>query len=1014
MVMQRFTAYIIQVTAFGVVSEVGHRYGDFETLHRSLLTDCPHLRLPPLPPKGVDGTDAAVIRSRTVELEKLMRTMLSMPEVLTEKNLHFWKFLELTNPTIITTRFVAVPHSRGSSFKTLGKLVDPKYKDDIFRVAHPAVVELLMEGLQELRQGQSNSGHWVRHGGRTVLCQLLGAALGASETIRNKLLQQNLMGQLLGLVERDEEALDDARIALNIIVARESERMDALMASLLRSGGLSQLAALVQRERCQEFVAKLLWLSWEKAVRGVFAQPGGQGLRILQALLRSNSGLCALLGGVLLGGLVAGGEFDEEPGHRTEAVRLVRESLSNTDGADDPAFGKTLCGSNGAMVKLAMLTEDPELAPLVLGLLCAAKPQPAKLSRIAGNLAAVVSDKTGTRHSEETRARAAELLLHVQSGGTADYSTSTSRSSAYGGGGSAGQSRGSWSQSDGGRSGGYPSSSPAPVELERCEGIAEHEESLDAALRRQLEDGFSRSHESLQTRGVAVHEAADMARRRLKEFPPLSFDSVAQAFASFKSSRDMWRSKSQESEMLLHDMQRQLSELKVARPSTLDPHTYKERLLAAERIYAEVKSQREQLAAAELEAAEKQARADTTSSESRQAANQVRQLEDEINSLRIQRSEKEMQATRLQHRASTPNVDAMRQQIEASIERSVSRAKELQTIGQRVNQGDPDYLRDGESKQQKIAQLTQELATLKKQHEALVQQKQDLEFDPVKLQEEASKLQSEALELHRKSEELEHRRLEADRERGTKMTSSTIDTQEARAAQDRRQMIATQLASTESEARRQMSALQPMIQDHHAGWQRLLAQQKKLDADHSALNSKLEEVNRAAASENSTRAALAERIDSLIGDLHRMQGFLDEVAAAAPAVVPTVPPPVLDDFEHPAQVTSHSSVPPQQPRGNVFEESEEVNDVFRDDYIPQAHTTTLEEESSSPVPASPMAPAYSADHSPHAATSSLAAIPSAAADEPDAGADAPHEASPVQAAAEPKKDDLPDFSEFDF
>lgn len=883
LMMQRFTAYVMQVNEFGQTVEVSHRYGDFESLHRSLLTDCPGLRLPPMPPKGVDGTDVAVIKGRKVELEKLMQAMLGNAEVLMEKNLHIWKFLELPNPTVIATRFVAVPRSRHGTFRTLVKLVEPKYKDDVFRLGNQAVVDLLLEGLRELRQGDPGGSHWVnQQAGRQTLCQLLGGALSASEAARSHLLEADVIGNLLGLVERDETALDDARIGLNVIVAREGDRLDSFIAAFLRRGGLSQLAVLVQRDRCQEFVAKLLWLAWEAPVRSQFAQPGGQGLRILQALLRSLTPTCALLGAVLLAGLIAGGDFDAEVGHRSEAVKLVKASLSQPEAAADPQFCKTLCGANSALVRLAALLEDADLAPLVLGLLCAAKPPPSKLSRISGNLAALVSDKGGLSVSEETKARAAELLLHVQSAGAEPAAVGTAN-----GGRQAARSGGSFSGGDplrGGimNAGGSSGGGAAAPELERCEGIAEHEASLDAALRRQLEDGVLKSQQALHVRGEAVREAAELARHRLGPLPGVSFQHFDQAFASFKLAREKWGSKTREGETLLHDMERQLIDLRTARPSTLDPHIYKERLLSAERIYADVKSQREVLAAAEVEAREKQSRADETAAAFRRASDAVKRLEDELSTLRLKRSEKETEAIKLRHKANTPNLDAMKQQAAASIERSLQQAKELQVIGQRVQQGDPDYLREGENRDQKIAELASKLSNLKKQHQVLLQQQKDLDFDPISLSDQASRLEREASEMAAQTDSLEFKRMEADRERATKITTSSVESQEARSAQDRKQMLSSQLAGTEAEARRQMNLLQPMIQEHHGGWQRLLAQQKKLDADSSSLTRRLEEAQQMADTESIMRSSLAERLEELIGNMLDMRTFLQQVGGDAP------------------------------------------------------------------------------------------------------------------------------------
>lgn len=67
----------------------------------------------------------------------------------------------------------------------------------------------------------------------------------------------------------------------------------------------------------------------------------------------------------------------------------------------------------------------------------------------------------------------------------------------------------------------------------------------------------------------------------------------------------------------------------------------------------------------------------------------------------------------------------MKQQIAQNIERNLAQAKEMQKVGQRVQQGDPDYLRDGETRDGKIAELTQKLAQLKKQHQQLLQQQSD-------------------------------------------------------------------------------------------------------------------------------------------------------------------------------------------------------------------------------------------------------------------------------------------------
>mmetsp|Transcript_139939 Transcript_139939/g.390114 ORF Transcript_139939/g.390114 Transcript_139939/m.390114 type:complete len:987 (+) Transcript_139939:130-3090(+) len=891
LMMQRFTAYVIEVSDFGQTSEVSHRYGDFETLYKALLAESPGLSLPPLPPKGVDGTDAAVVATRKVELEKLLKAMLGNVEVLMEKQLSLWKFLNLPNPAVIAGRFVAVPRCRMNTLKTLAKLNDPKYKDDVYRLAHPPMAEVLMDGLRELRKGNTESGHWCwQPNGRANICQLIAGALGCSEAARARFLELDVLALLLGLVEREESGLDDARTALNVIVAHEAERFPTLLGSFLARGGLSQLAILVQRPKCQEFVAKLLWLAWDAPARSSFAQPGGQGLRVLQALLRSSLASCSLLGAVLLSGLIASGDFNAEPAHRAEALRMVRSVLERPEAASDPQFTKTLCGATSAIVRLAGLLDDADLAPLILNLLCTAKPPAAKLARITGNLANLVSDRGGNagRHNEETRARAAELLLHIQGSGVAASSTTT---------------------------GGGQATSMAAPDLERCEGIAAHEESLESALRAQLEEGVVKSRQTLEVRAQGVREVITVSRHRLQVLPRLDFNPFDKCFASFKTAREDLEKIVGDSEGLHRNMERQLLELRNARPSSVDPHTYKERLAAAERLYNEVKSQREALAVAEADAKEKQAKAEASSSQLRRAADEAKKLEDEIGGLRLQRSEKETQATTLRHKANTPSLDQMKEQAKAGIERNLSQARELQMIGQRVQQGDPDYLKAGETRESKMAELAAKLAQLKKQQQQLLQQQKDLDFDPAQLLEQAGRLEAEAREVASRIDALEVRRLDFERDRASHAGRCSHDSEDARAAQDRRSSLAARVSAIEQEARSQMSTLQPMIQEHHTGWQRLLAQQKKLDSDQHTLSRKLDQAGQAVEMEALTRRELAVSIQELMGTLQGMRSFLEQVGAE---------PPPLDVIADPQGALQAGAAPNAESAGLFAGEKEEA------------------------------------------------------------------------------------------
>jgi hypothetical protein len=358
---------------------------------------------------------------------------------------------------------------------------------------------------------------------------------------------------------------------------------------------------------------------------------------------------------------------------------MVRTVLvdPNREAAADPQFTKTLCGANATLVRLASLLEDADTCPLILGLLCAAKPPAVKLGRISGNLASLVGDK-GVARGEEVRARAAELLLHIQQGsGTAPLTSPLPAAS-----------------------GGVASVSTS-IDLDRCEGIAAHEESLEKAMRWQLEEALAKSRKALESTSLEVRDIDALGQVRLQPLPNLSFASFEAGLRALKQSRDDLQKYVTEGRTLHHDMERQLLELQSARPSSVDERTYKERLVAVERLYSEVKQHRESLAAAETEARDAQSRSETSSNDLRRAADVLRRLEEEISSLRLSKTDKETQAMKLRHRADTPGLEQMKRNCAESLERNIQQAQELQRMGQRVQQGDPDYLRDGETREQK-------------------------------------------------------------------------------------------------------------------------------------------------------------------------------------------------------------------------------------------------------------------------------------------------------------------------
>jgi len=878
LMMQRFTAYVIEINDFGKVCEVSHRYSDFEALYKALLLDLPGLQLPPMPPKGADGTDAAVIGSRKVELEKVLRAMIANAEVVMEKSLHLWKFLELGNPTVIATRFVTVPRARGSVFKTLAKLNDEKYRDDVYRLGHASVTDLLLEGLREHRRG-TDSGHWsCQKEGRMPLCQLVAGALGTTQAARDRLVDGGVIGLLLGLVQVQDTALDDVRPALNVIVAREGERLASLVARFLTGGGLLQLLDLVQRPRCQEFVAKLLWLAWDASTRSAFAQPGGVGLKVLQSLLRSATPTCSLLGAVLLAGMVAAGDF-HDASHRTEAFQLVRATLERPEAAKDPAFVKALVGGNSAFLRLAAMLEDPDLAPLILGLLCVAKPPAAKMGQISGNLASLVSNKGGV-HSEQTKARAAELLLQIQGSSTTSEASGGEVSSTV--------------------------STRASINdlLERCEGIAAHEESLENALRAQLEEGIAKGLKDLAPHGQSVREVGQLSQVRLKELPGLDFKAFDHAFDSFRAAREALAANAQKCESLHQTISRQLSDLQSARPN-VDPHVFKEKLLTAERLYSEVKSQRDAFATADAEAKEKTSRSQASTAKMKTLTDALRRYDQELQELRSERKDKETKAAMLRSQANTPGLADRKRQVQEDIDRNLEEARELQVIGRRVQQGEDGYIPEGQSRESKISELTAKLNELKRHHQTLLQKQKELDIDPVDLGNRAEKLETEARDLDSRVIALEDKQRQAERERIEASGDATREAEDARIARDHSSNLSSRLASVERDAKAQLSALQPMIQEQHAGWQRLLEKQRNLDEDQHNLAMKLLEAKTSADSEARAREHVAGVVQALIQSLLGFSTFLDSCGEAVPTAVPTaVPAPAVEEVAAPAVAAS--------------------------------------------------------------------------------------------------------------
>ncbi|CAE7668106.1 unnamed protein product [Symbiodinium sp. CCMP2592] len=349
---------------------------------------------------------------------------------------------------------------------------------------------------------------------------------------------------------------------------------------------------------------------------------------------------------------------------------------------------------------------------------------------------------------------------------------------------------------------------------------------------------------------------------------------------------------------------KQLSDLQSARPN-VDPHVFKEKLLTAERLYSEVKSQRDAFAAADAEAKEKTSRSQASTAKMKTLTDALRRYDQELQELRSERKDKETKAAMLRSQANTPGLADRKRQVQEDIDRNLEEARELQVIGRRVQQGEDGYISEGQSRESKISELTNKLNELKRHHQTLLQKQKELDIDPVDLGNRAEKLETEARDLDARVITLEDKQRQAERERIEASGDATREAEDARIARDHSSNLSSRLASVERDAKAQLSALQPMIQEQHAGWQRLLEKQRNLDEDQHNLAMKLLEAKTSADSEARAREHVAGVVQALIQSLLGFSTFLDSCGEAVPTAVPTaVPAPAVEEVAAPVVAAS--------------------------------------------------------------------------------------------------------------
>lgn len=92
-----------------------------------------------------------MVEDRKAKLSSFLQYCLSSDAIRLEKNLYIWKFLAFENAGLSITRFVLGPDFvRDNLFRTLPKLTQPgpeaeKYKNDLFRLAHPDFLSVCIQ-----------------------------------------------------------------------------------------------------------------------------------------------------------------------------------------------------------------------------------------------------------------------------------------------------------------------------------------------------------------------------------------------------------------------------------------------------------------------------------------------------------------------------------------------------------------------------------------------------------------------------------------------------------------------------------------------------------------------------------------------------------------------------------------------------------------------------------------------------------------------------------------------------
>lgn len=394
--LKSYTAYIINVNDFGRQYTVERRFDDFKNLHETLSKfepDCP-----PMPEKKFWGSaDAQVVEERRPKFEKIIQHLVKSESCLFMDDGPIWKFLELSQPAMVATRFL-FPKGRLPNLKTLAKTLDPKFQNDhAYRLFHEGILKANLslvqadetlvapapprEG-QKPEQAQAEADALIDEREGLVVDMIRHAISQGGEGARKIFLKEDGLTVMFKTLTRNanrkkrKDGVDGVqpdqkvRNVLNAMIQAENEKFPEAFSNFLYKGGINSLSPMSEffqhSTQFHEFVAKLLWIAWEPEVmRAFLAEPTAADARLLLSqLFGCNHMNGRVTSGLLLSCVLARGGFAADPTMQNGVAggldALLEEVVMSSpvwsdggvDGGDLGVFLQGLCKSDKGLARV--------------------------------------------------------------------------------------------------------------------------------------------------------------------------------------------------------------------------------------------------------------------------------------------------------------------------------------------------------------------------------------------------------------------------------------------------------------------------------------------------------------------------------------------------------------------------------------------------------------------------------------------------------------------------------------